>query len=177
MQTRFRYKSLRTVVLATTGLAILGMVVGVMSSALSSKREGELGVAVGIMVFAFFGSVGLALAFYLSDVVVTDTGISRCLLGKTLTEIHWDKIKLVRIAQGVDPGTGKATRVFSFYPATPAGFRLLPSGRIWFAEHGDFSALIEHVNRHIVARGIPVMVQGGTSRREWTPHARIDLAP
>jgi hypothetical protein len=50
-----------------------------------------------------------------------------------------------------------------------------------FVEPSDMSGLIEHMNRHIAAHGIPVEVWGGTRWSDWNDPAswstrnRIDL--
>lgn len=44
--------------------------------------------------------------------------------------------------------------------------------KIWFDERGDFSALIEHMNRDVAAHGIPVEVKSGGI---WAARDHIDL--
>lgn len=131
----------------------------------------------------FLGSIsimGCVLVASRADVVVSDTGLSRCLWGRTLRKISWENIKKIRVLKTYHRGYRKKVRVFHVFPARPSGFRLSPSGKIFFDESEDLSELIEHMNRHIAAHGIPVEVQVGASWSDpasWSTRNRIDPTP
>jgi hypothetical protein len=128
----------------------------------------------GAIAFLLFSILGLFLLFSQSDVVVSETGLSRQLWGKTLKEISWDNVKKIQIFAIYHKGLGRKVRVFHVFPVRRSGPRVMPSGKIWFGEHGDFSAVIEHMNRRIAANGIPVEVKLGGS---WVSRNRIDPTP
>lgn len=170
METTFRYESLRAMVLAVTCGDLIAIVTGI-----SSALRGGIGGAVfSLVAFAACSLVGVALMLHLSDVVVTDKGLSRRLWGRTIREIPWTNIERVKVRPGHDPDPRRSIRVFSVVPAKPKDSRLERGGQIWFAEHGDFRAVIEHMNRHILANGIRVEVTKDRNEKTWTTVDRID---
>jgi hypothetical protein len=113
-------------------------------------------------------------------VVVSETAVSRRLWGRTLRQISWENIKKIRVFKIYHQAYRRKVRVFHVYPVRPSGFRLSPSGKIFFVEEEDLSDLIEHMNRHIAVHGIPVEVRVGASRSDpasWSTRNRIDPTP
>jgi len=176
-ETTFRYKYLWAFcawTVAIDSLVIIG-VIGLI-------RMGRPADA-ALFGLIFLGSISIMGCFLVAsraDVVVSETGVSRCLWGRTLREISWGNIKKIRVFKMYDQAYRRKVRVFHVFPVRPSGFRLSPSGKIWFDEPEDLSALIEHMNRHIAAQRIPVEVQVGASWSDpasWSTRNRISPTP
>lgn len=173
METAVRYERLGIAVLAFGGLALVSLVLAV-----AAMIGGRMSFVVGAVALAcFFSIVGVWVAYSLSDVVVSDTGIVRRLWGKTIAEIRWVNVRAIRVVQAIDVERGGTVRIFTISPITPAASVLPGTSRITFAERGDLRAIIEHMNRHIAARGIRVEVRRSTFDKAWTPADRIDQRP
>jgi len=98
------------------------------------------------------------------------------LVGRTLREISWGNVKKIRYGR-CTTGYRRKVRVFWVFPVHASRFRFTPSGKISFDEPSDMSGLIEHMNQHITAHGIPVEVQVGTiwsDPASWSTRNRID---
>ncbi|GAC1345967.1 MAG: hypothetical protein NVSMB23_22860 [Myxococcales bacterium] len=169
METRFRYKSAAALV-AWMCADLFVITIGV-----SSALRGDVaGVGFSVIAFLLFAILGLFLVLSQSDVVVSETGLSRQQWGKTLKEMSWDNVKKIQVFTTYHKGLGRTIRVFHVFPVRPSGPSVMPSGKIWFGEHGDFSAVIEHMNRFIAANGIPVEVKIGGN---WAARSGIDPIP
>lgn len=148
-------------------------------------RMSQLGRAadaalVALIFLGCFSMIGWFLIVSQADVVVSDTSVSRCLWSRKLRVISWGDISRIRVFKMYHHAYRRKVRVFHVFPVRPSGVRLSPSGKICFAETGDFSAVIEHMNRHIAAHGIPVEVQVGTSWSDpasWSIRDRIEPTP
>lgn len=173
-ETTFRYKYLWAFCAWTVALDGLLAIVAV-----GLARSGQFADAV-LVALIFLGGVSLIGWFVitsLADVVVSETGVSRCLWGRTLREISWGNVKKIRVWKMYHRGYQRKVRVVWVFPVHPSRFRFTPSGKISFDEPSDMSGLIEHMNRHIAAHGIPVEVQVGTSWSDpasWSTRNRID---
>jgi hypothetical protein len=179
METRFRYEGLRAAIMVFGFLAFMGIATSVAPAFL--RREGQDGcevAGIGLLLFFVCSLVGYGVALNLSDVIVSDMGLSRSLWGRTLQEMRWDDVTLIKVSwmQNRYSGVYRNLRVFS-HRAARGGLRRTIS----FAEQGDLRALIEHMNRHIAARRIPVEVEKKRDRLwahpEWIRCDRIDPTP
>ena len=179
METRFRYEGLRAAILAFGFLAFMGVAISVAPAFLA--REGQDGreiVVLGLLLFLACSLIGYGVALNLSDVLVSDIGLSRVLLGKTLRETRWEDVALIQVRwrQNRYDGVHRQLWVFS-RRAARRGLRR----RLSFAEQGDLRAVIEHMNRQIAARRIPLEVERKgnrvRARPEWTRPDRIDPTP
>jgi hypothetical protein len=176
-ETTFRYKytwAFCALTVALDGVLVI-VVIGLI-------RSGQLSDAVFVALICFGGIslIGWFVITSRADVVVSETGVSRRLWGRTLREISWGNIKKIRVFKMYDQAYRRKVRVFHVFPVRPSGFRLSPSGKIWFDEPEDLSALIEHMNRHIAAQRIPVEVQVGASWSDpasWSTRNRISPTP
>jgi len=176
-ETTFRYKYTWAFCALTVALdsLIVMVVIGLI-------RSGSFADAVLVALICLGGIsfIGWFVITSLADVVVSETGVSRCLWGRTLREISWGNIKKIRVFKMYHRAYRRKVRVFHVIPVRPSGFRLTPSGKICFDEPEDISALIEHMNQHIAAHGIPVEVKVGTSWSDpasWSTRNRIDPIP
>ncbi len=171
METTFRYRYTWVLCALTVALDSLGVVI-----VIGSIRSGRFGDAL-LVALIFVGSVSLIGWFVITsraDVVVSETAVSRRLWGRTLRQISWENIKKIRVFKIYHQAYRRKARVFHVLPVRPSGFRLSPSGKIFFVEEEDLSDLIEHMNRYIAARGIPVEVRVGAS---WSTRNKIDPTP
>ena len=176
-ETTFQYKytwAFCALTVALDGVLVI-VVIGLI-------RSGQLTDAVFVTLICFGGIslIGWFVITSRADVVVSETGVSRRLWGRTLREISWGNIKKIRVFKMYDQAYRRKVRVFHVFPVRPSGFRLSPSGKIWFDEPEDLSALIEHMNRHIAAQRIPVEVQVGASWSDpasWSTRNRISPTP
>ena len=177
-ETTFRYKyawAFCAWTVAVDGLAAIVVI--------STIRHGKIADAAlfGLIFFGSFSLIGWFLIAGSADVVVSETGVSRRLWGRTLREISWGNVKKIRVWKMYHRGYRRKVRIFWVVPVHPSRLRLTPSGKISFDEPSDMSGLIEHMNRHIAAHGISVEVWGGTSWSDWSDPAswstrnRIDL--
>jgi hypothetical protein len=173
-ETTFRYKYTWAFCAWTVAIDSLVLIV-----VIGLIRSGQFADAV-LVALIFLGSISMIGWFVitsLADVVVSETGVSRCLWGRTLREISWGNIKKIRVFKMYHQAYRRKVRVFHVFPVHPSGFRLSPSGKISFDEPSDMSGLIEHMNRHIAEHGIPVEVRVGTSWGDpasWSTRNRID---
>lgn len=173
-ETTFRYKYAWAFCAWT--VAINGLVAIVVIASIRQGRAADAALF-GLIFFGCVSSMGWFLMASQADVVVSETSVSRRLWGRTLREISWEDIKKIRVFWLYHPGYRREVRVFHVFPVRPSGFRLSPSGKISFDEPADLSALIEHMNRHIAAHGIPIEVKIGTSLSDptsWSTRNRID---
>ena len=118
--------------------------------------------------------IGWFVTTSLADVVVSETGVSRRLWGRTLKKIEWGNIKKIRVFKMYHQAYRRKVRVVWVFPVHPSRFRFTPSGKISFDEPSDMGGLIEHMNQHVAAHGIPVEVQVGAS---WSTRNGIDPTP
>ena len=173
-ETTFRYKYAWAFCAWT--IAIDSLVVIVVIGTVRSGRPGDAALF-GLILLGCFSLIGWFLVSSMADVVVSDTGVSRRLWGRTLRGISWGNVKKIRVWKMYHRGYRREVRVFWVFPVHPSRFRFTLSGKIWFEEPSDMSGLIEHMNRHIAAHGIPVEVQVGTSWSDpasWSARNRID---
>jgi hypothetical protein len=177
-ETTFRYKYAWAFCALTVALDGLAAIV-----VISTIRHGRFVDAAlfGLIFFGSFSLIGWFVTTEQADVVVSGIGVSRRLWGRTLREISWENVKKIRVWKMYHRGYRRQVRVFWVFPVHPSRFRFTPSGKMMFVEPTDMSGLIEHMNRHIAAHGIPVEVWGGTSWSDWSDAAswstrnRIDL--
>lgn len=175
--TTFRYKyawAFCAWTVTVDSMIVIGMIVLI--------REGRAADAAlfGLIFFSFFSMAGWFVIAGQADVVVSETSVSRRLWGRTLREISWGNVKKIRVWKMYHRGYRRKVRVFWVLPVHPSRFRFTPSGKISFDEPSDMSGLIEHMNRHIAAHGIPIEVYIGTSWSDpasWSIRNRIDPTP
>ncbi len=176
-ETTFHYEQVR--VLITWTVAVDTLVLGVALELVLMGKPAQA-LQVGSVLLPCFSLIGWFVVSSMADVVVSEGSLSRRLWGRTLREISWGNIKMIRVFKMYHRGYGRTVRVFQVFPIRPSGLRFLPSGKIVFDEPGDLSSLIEHMNRRIAARGIPVEVLVGASRSDpasWSTRNRIDPTP
>jgi hypothetical protein len=176
-QTTFRYGHVRAFCAWTLAGDIL---VGAVVIGLIRMGRAADAALFGLIFFSCVSAIGWSLVSFQADVVVSDVGLSRRLWGRTLREIPWGNIQKIRVFSMYQRDLRKKVRVFHVFPVRPSGFRISPSGKVWFRESGDFSPLIEHMNQHIAANGIPVEMQVGSSWSDaasWSMRDRIDSKP
>ena len=158
-ETTFRYKYAWAFCAWT--VAIDGLVLTVVIGLIRLGRPADA-VLVALIFLGSFSMIVWFVITSLADVVVSETGVSRCLWGRTLREISWGNVKKIRVWKMYHRGYRRKVRVFWVFPVHASRFRFTPSGKISFDEPSDMSGLIEHMNQHITAHGIPVEVQVGT---------------
>ena len=124
---------------------------------------------VGFVIFLFFlyaGPIRL-----MSDVIISNEGISRTLLGRPWQSIPWDGVKVIKVGLMVDPRLSWKTRTLRLFDIIPkAKDRKTLRTRISFSEDAnDMPRLIELLNRHIAAHCIRVEIYRGSRTLIATP--------
>lgn len=172
--TTFRYKY--AWVFCALTVAINGLVAVIVIATIRQGRAADAALF-GVIFFGCLSLIGWFVTTDQADVVVSETGVSRRLWGRTLREISWGNVKKIRVWKMYHRGYRRKVRIFWVVPVHPPRFRLTPTGKISFDEPSDMSGLIEHMNRHIAAHGIPVEVWVGMSWSDpasWSTRTRID---
>lgn len=176
-ETTFRYKY--TWAICAWTIVLDGLFIIVVITLIRSGRAADAAL-VAVIFMGSISMIGVFLVTSRADVVVSEAGVSRRLWGRTLRQISWENIKKIRVFKIYHQAYRRKVRVFHVLPVRPSGFRLSPSGKIFFLEEEDLGDLIEHMNRRIAAQGIPVEVSVGGSRNDpasWKIRNRIDPTP
>jgi len=174
VETTFRYKyawAFCAWTIVVDSMIVIGM------AALVWQGRASDAALVGLIFLSSLSMVGWFVIAGQADVVVSETSLSRRLWGRTLRKISWGNVKKIRVWTMYHQGYQRKIRVFWVFPVHPSRLRFTPSGKISFDEPSEMSGLIEHMNRHIAAHGIPVEVHVGTNwsaPASWITRNRID---
>jgi hypothetical protein len=141
-------------------LAFFGLVVlGLMYAGAHDYGFARLGPLIPI-VLGVYALVAALMLTSVSDIVLSDAGISRWLFGSVWATIEWKNVRLIT-SFPVSPGRGKLQRGFNIFPNVRPRMRLTPSGKFWFSnqvENG--SELVRRLNEYALLHRIPM--QGRT---------------
>lgn len=143
---------------ALIGLAVLLTLLGAMG--VFSLIKGEPGFPTAFLCSSlFFLLVFGLLVLSRSDVVLTDTGIARCLWGWTWMEFGWEDIERI-IEFPASNGRGKYVRALNIFPRSKPKVRFTPSGKMFFTLDMRHAAdLIGRLNHFVSAYHIDLAVR------------------
>jgi hypothetical protein len=108
----------------------------------------------------FFLFVGYATVSTQMDVLVDDSGISRCIGRKIIRNIRWDDVQLIRVFDVYNRQEREMRIGVNIYPRSKVHSSSLLGGKVAFGDHpmrnGNFSDLVDLVNKYIVEHQIEV---------------------